>query len=206
MKSFSSKKLCLLLVSSFVLCLLVIVLYLYSIINQTIFLVLCMSCFLFSSIVINEITARFMRKKFEAKYVKKIYDIKDDIHISLSKAKHSKFSFADCYLVIKGNAAFKILVVNDNDLYFSDNLPKEKSNTKLDNCEKFYVFEIFKSADEGLKKKLQLYTFQSDKLYYTAFYFEGSNLIQAHYDKPNDIHNDNINYILDMLKVVEHES
>ncbi len=208
-KKLNKKQLTLLLVSSLVISLIFAILYLYSVINDTVLFVGCIIAFLIMSFALNEVTARIVSKKFEKKFSNpKIYCIEDDLEVSLKGISCSKLNFGKTYLYINKDIAYKIVVIEDNDLYFNNNNDKSNSpsNSKLDKCNKYYGLEFFNNVNEDIIRKLELYTFQSEKIFYTAFYKENETLIQANYEKPREEHIENFEHILNKLRMSEYES
>lgn len=209
-KNLSNKLLLLIIGSAFLVCAVIVYLFFIGLLNDTILIVFCILTFVLISMCTNQITNRIVTKQFEKKYNNpKVYKLDEDLKKSLSDATITKVAFGNSYLFVKDDVAYKILHITNNELYFNNQdkeRDKNKANKNLEHCTKFYGFEIFETADAQLIKKLELYTFQNDKIYYTAFYKEESNVIQANYETPNDIHLENYNYIINKLRMVVYES
>ncbi|MFI3328956.1 MAG: hypothetical protein R3Y05_00565 [bacterium] len=168
--------------------------------------------FIIISIILNELTRRMVDNKFKPKYTEKSYDIQsiDKIKEILNNRKANKMelSYATSYLLIDKDVAYKILIVNDNEQYFKSSEVKEnnKPNKQLEKCTKFYGIELFLNVDDETISKLQQYTFQAQKIYYTAMYLNNNTLIQPHYELPNEHHKDNYDFIINLLEMKANDS
>lgn len=207
-KKYSSTKLIIFAVISILISLVFVVLYIFSIINDYVLMAGCVISFLGMSLVLNEITSRIVSKKFENKFSNpKEYILTSSLESSLEGVLCSDFNFGKTYLYINNNIAYKIVLVNNNDLYFNDN--KQNSNVtdkRIEKCTSFFGFEIFSEVDEAIIKKLELYSFQSEKIFYTAFYKKDNLLVQPNYETPRDEHIESFKHILEKLRMVENES
>ena len=105
------------------------------------------------------------------------------------------------YIKIEGKKAFKVVIINDSSTYF-DNVeePKdEQLSHRLDQCNRFTGLEIFINHDEKLNERVIDFSFQTDKVYYTALVRENDEYICKNYIEPSDKHKDNYNKLLNIL-------
>lgn len=211
-KKLSNKTVGLLIVLCIMLATAITVLYTYSIIaNSTVFMVVCTICIVLMMMFVSELSSRFALKRLAKKnsnpkpFSIESFDSLKEILIA-NNAIVSKFDFGSNYLLIKGSTAYRICIVDNNDLYFNrETKEKSKGDKRLDKCDKFYGLEIFKSLEGDILSKVELFSFQSDNICYTGFYYdsESTNLIQANYEDIKDIHKENFNYIINLLNIKE---
>ncbi len=210
LKKASSKKIWLLMLLNFGITSLLFGLYLIGIIKSDIILILStIICFFLMTFFINEITKRMVEKKFQAKYKPKNYnaDVNKIYEILSKNSNLVEGEYGKNYLHINNKTAFKILFIKDNDKYFNNKITENtKGNKKLEECNFFFGLEIFLDPNPELIKKIQQYTFQSEKIFYTGFYLQDDKLVQAHYEQPWIDHEKNFEYILNLLEMKEIES
>lgn len=175
-------------------------------IHTTVAVTLLIILFISNSLFTNELTSRVMYKKYNAKLNNpKTYQLEDVSIIGTillnNKAIETKHKYGKSYLLIKDDKAYKVVLVDNSDLYFNNTQKNDtKPNSKLDKCSTFYGFEIFLNINEEVISKVQMFTFQTEKVYYTGFYSNESNtLIQANYEKPKDIHQEGFNYLINLI-------
>lgn len=201
-----------LLVLNFAITGLIFTLFILDIFRSTSFLIITsLLCFISMSVIVNELTRRMMDKKYQAKFVSMPYEASIQTLIQIlkdNKANEVTMPYATSYLLIKDKCAYKFLFVTDNEGYFGNKevQSNSKGNKKLEECTKFYGFEIFVNVDNIIIKKLQQYTFQSDKIFYTAFYELEDKLVQAHYEEPLIEHKDNFENILKLMEMKKYDS
>ena len=95
----------------------------------------------------------------------------------------------------------EVVIIDDSSTYF-DNVeePKdEQLSHRLDQCNKFTGLEIFINPDEKLNERVIDFSFQTDKVYYTALVRENDEYICKNYIEPSDKHKDNYNKLLNIL-------
>ncbi len=189
---------------------LVTYLYMTSIIeNQTVYIIICTISIIGMMMMINTLTTRFVAKKFANKNSNPKYYSIDSIDsfkeiLIANKASVTTYDFGKNYLLINGSNAFRICIVDNNDLYFNrETNEKSKSDKRLEKCTKFCGFEIFKNINDEILPKVELFTFQSENVCYTGFYLnkETNQLVQANYEEIKDCHKENFNYILELLNI-----
>lgn len=206
------KKLLIGLLFVFLICCIVFILYLNDIVSSTAVLISCVIFFIGVSLVTGELTNRLVTKKMNAKlYNPKAYSIDsiDNIKDKLMnvKASSTKYDYGNSFLFIKDNIAYKVVIINKHEVYFNNENKSNKTNNKLNECKLFYGFEIFLNSNDEIIKKIQLYSFQTEKVYYTGFYSNSDNeLIQANYEEPSDIHKSNYEYLLNLIGAVNNDS
>lgn len=206
LKNLSGIKILFIAIFSILLSLIFIALYIFNVINDVVLIGGCIFSFLAMSLSLNEITSRMVNKKFANKFSNpKEYLLEDNLD-ALKEFTSNKVNFGYTYLYIHNKVAYKVVIVENNDLYFNNQEKSSVTNKKIDQCTKFFGFEIFNEVDEAVIKKLELYSFQSDKIFYTAFYKKDNMLVQPNYEQPRDIHIEDFNYILNKLRMVENES
>ncbi|MFI3307743.1 MAG: hypothetical protein R3Y21_04170 [Mycoplasmatota bacterium] len=180
-------------------------------IPQTAFIIVCSITLILLMMLINELTSRIVMAQMKKKnHNPKTYELEnfDSIITSLKEqnAEITKYYFGTNYLFVKGENAYRVCVVEDNNLYFNRQTnEKNKPNKKLEKCKRFYGLEIFKNPTDDIISKIELFTFQSDNVCYSGYYYkaEDKQLIQALYEEPLECHKENYNFIIDLLGAKE---
>lgn len=214
-KNFSNKALVLMMITAILIC--IAVGYVHVMLDvfetDTIFLVTATISMIVFFSVTSEFTSRMVLKRLAAKRANpKVYKLDDFSYITSSlkesNAIVTKFDFGANYLLIKDDVAYRVCVVNDYKLYFNrqtSDKGSKKNDNMLDKCTKFYGFEIFESIDESMIQKVELFSFQSEKICYAGMYYNNKQLIQASYEEPLECHKDNYNYLIKLIGAVENE-
>ena len=143
--------------------------------------------------------------QFDEKKYQKTIDFDDALKSNGFKLRNRHIGRS--YIKIEGKEAFKVVIINDSSTYF-DNVeePKdEKLSEKLDQCNKFTGLEIFINPNEEINNRITDFSFQTEKVYYTALVRENKEYICKNYIEPNDNHKDNYNKLLNILGLNEIE-
>ncbi len=166
-------------------------------------------CLFIMSMLLNELSIRLVDKRFKRKVKPKVFYLESlkflDSSMKKVNVEIKSLKYGISYLYIRNKVAYKILVVNDVDAYFNSledtSEKKLEKNSKLEQCEKFLAFEIFETNDEEFIKKIELYNFQTEKVYYGGFYYvaESRALVQAQFEAPFEAHHDNYEFIINLI-------
>lgn len=142
------------------------------------------------------------KRKLEAKE----YTNDNDLFDKLNELKFNvrERAYGKSYLKIEKRSAYKVVLITDPVGYFhhdekEDDDQDEGLNKKLDNCLTFTAVEIFINSNDEVKEKISDFSIQVDKIYYTALEKIEDKYVCHNYEKPNEKHNDDVNYLFDML-------
>ena len=111
------------------------------------------------------------RAKRKIKYKTKEYTIGVDIESDYNSLGFKKTirEYGESFLKIKDRVAYKVVIVNDINSYYNHGETKdEPANKELDKCISFIGVEIFKEVNKEALEMIPDYTFQVEKVYYTA--------------------------------------
>lgn len=178
---------------------------------NTFLIVLLVINFIFITIAIQ--IATYKTFKYKAKPIK--YPIKDfECNVDLyNKLKELKFiertvSYGYSFLLIDGKQAYKVVLVNNMDLYLDNSVEDNKGegNKKLNQCNRFIGMEIFYDTNEEDIKRLPDYSIQASNIYYTALSKIDNGYRCHNYLKPIDNHKDSLNCLFNMLEMKEREA
>lgn len=114
----------------------------------------------------------------------------NNIRNNLKKLKYDekKFLYGYNYLIIDGENALKVTIINDSKEYFE---PTDKTESKprheLDKCKRFIDFEIFLDLNDEYKDRLSDFSLQGKNIYFTAFsYNKDEDILKCdNYVKPD---------------------
>lgn len=109
------------------------------------------------------------------------------------------------YIKIDGYDAFKVVIINDSSKYF-DNVEESKDENlakRLDECKRFTGIEIFINPSEEIENRILDFSFQTEKVYYTALVRKNNKYICENYIEPNDNNRENFIKLLNILGLNE---
>lgn len=177
--------------------------------NTAIPLILMVFDFLAMSMILQlAVSKSFRFRPKKENYVENHYPLSDfeSIKNNLNKNgfenKDMKYGFIASK--IEDKVLYKVIVIYDNDLYFSDsekNYDNSSSIKGVDECDKFIGFEIFKNMTDELKMKIADFSFQGPKIFYEGFYFDSLNqqLVEANALVPENDYDKLYNNMMEFL-------
>ena len=134
----------------------------------------------------------FNGRKKKVKHDTKEYSIDVDIEKEYNSLGFKKTirEYGESFLKIKDKVAYKVVVVNDINKYYNhEEGSKEPANKELDKCVSFIGIELFKEVNKEALEMIPDYSFQVEKVYYTALVLkEDGNYKCLNYIKPESKH------------------
>lgn len=109
------------------------------------------------------------------------------------------------YINVIDKVAYKFVFINDSNLYFNQEPNDGPANKKLEKAVKFVAIEIFLQASLDDKIKIQDFSFQSDKVYYTAMVYEDGKYNILNYLEANEQLKEEFNNALNILELKEEQ-
>ena len=185
--------------------------------DNSLLLILMVIDFVIMTISLNTAVSRsFKYKPKPKKCVVKTYNgpSSKEIDKNLLKLGFNKKGarFGHGYIKVDGKTAYKIVIIDEPTKYFTtaENIANEaKENDKptagIDQCEKFFGFEIFMKVDEEVKKKILDFSFQGKNIFYDGLYFDSEigKYVEPDHLNPKPDFVDGYNKMLEILKFVE---
>lgn len=171
-------------------------LYLWEMIkDSTLLAILLVVTFILISIITQSLMHRHFEKRTKNKrYHSKYYRLTQfsDLEQAMIKVKATRtvHPFGQSYLLIEGEIAYKVTVIEQAERYFelAKNSPaKLPTNKKLEACKKFISYEFFRACTPEVIDKTAMFSFQGERFYFSAFYYkqEEKSLVQTVYEKPS---------------------
>ena len=152
----------------------------------------------------------FKYKPKKRNLVEKEYTCDNDLFDKLKELKFNlrERAYGKSYLKIEKRSAYKVVLVTDPVGYFhheenEEDEQDEGLNKKLDNCLTFTAVEIFLNSNDEVREKIADFSIQVEKIYYTALEKVEDKYVCHNYEKPNEKHIDDVNYLYDMLGLKE---
>ncbi len=134
------------------------------------------------------------RQKRKIKYPTKEYRLQNNFEEEYKKLGYERTNrgYGYSYLKIKNKVAYKISIIDSIDIYYNNEEKKDtKTNKELDKCNIFIGVEIFKEVNKEALDKIPDYSFQVEKIYYTAWVLkEDGNYKCFNYVEPDEKHNE----------------
>lgn len=186
-RAMSAKKIGLFILINFMLAAGIIVLYIYRLINQTLFTVLLFIVLISISFLTSALTERSFNKRLDKKRMKRKFQINKSEVAFLKPFKVKTTNFGEVSTYNEKNTLFILNKVKKPELFFSEE--QEKYDLKIDFNKYKYVlqFYIFEAKDYELIKKIRILNYQAKKFYIASFiyYQEDNLLVQTDDVKPN---------------------
>lgn len=148
---------------------------------------------------------KFKPKKIE--YESKLYESDKDFDEVLKDHKFDlrNRSYGRSYIKIEGKNAYKVVLINDPDGYFTtdNNETNQSLAKKLDKCDTFTAVEIFLSTNDEIKEKIADFSIQGERVYYTALERTSDGYLCHNYVEPNENHKLNVLHLYEYLGLKE---
>lgn len=204
-RTVSAKKIGLLILVDLILSAAVIVLYIYKLINQTVFTVLLFITLIALSFFTSALTERSFSKRLDKKRMKRKFEINKDEVSFFKPSKVKTTNFGEVSTYNEKNTLFILNKVYKPEIFFSEE--QEKYDLKIDyNKYKFVLqFYIFESKDYELIKKIRILNYQAKKFYIASFIYNKENnmLLQTDDVKPNDDYEIKYQEFIELLNAKE---
>lgn len=147
-----------------------------------------------------------VRSKKKIKYPTKEYEAKDNFEDNYQKLGYQKTirEYGNSYLKIKDKVAYKITFVKNIEKYYNHDEEKTPANKELDKCKSFIGVEIFEESTEESLRQIVDYSFQVEKIYYTALALKEDGKYKClNYVEPLENHKEPYENIFNDLTMVE---
>ena len=149
------------------------------------------------------------KNKKKIKYNTKTYEAFNDLNTLLENNKFKKKNrhYGDSYIKIDGSVAYKVVIIKDINAYYNHEEDQNyEADRRLDSCKIMIGMEIFNEVSEDALGKIPDYSFEVDKIYYTALVAKDDNkYICLNYIMPNDNHKKYVDNLISMLELKEIE-
>lgn len=197
---FSNKKLILILSALVVLMVGVVVLYAYSLLNETIFTVVLFLLIIAFSTITSSMMQRHLQKKFDNKKKGKVYSFNEKITFAKPlKSLNANFGKVDLYL--ENKVLYVLIDVKDAEVFFSEEQQQVKYNVDKKKYDKLIQFYIFDNKDYSYFRKISIINYQSENFYVGSFIIDNDN--KTIYQSDNVKRNDEYQPIYDnFLKLI----
>ena len=182
----------------------VVLLYVFSLISETIFTIgLFLLIILFTSFT-STLMNRRIQKKMEDKKKGKVYTFDEEVCFSKQlKTLKSNFGSVDLYLEEK--ILYVMINVDKADVFFSEEQQQVKYNVDKKKYDKLIQFYIFDSKDYDYFRKISILNYQADKFYVGSFIKDNLNktIYQSDNVKRNEEYEPIYNHFLKLLSIKE---
>lgn len=116
-----------------------------------------------------------------------------------SDLKEFKSVFGFIYVLVDGETAYRVSLVENTNLYFNKDID-EKIDTDFSGCKNFIGFEIFKNPTSEQKAKILNVNMSIDNIYYRGLYFENNTLTCPNHIFPEDVIKANVARLEDLMQ------
>lgn len=181
----------------------VILLYAFSIINQTIFTIVLFILIMIFTTSTSAIMQRKMLKKMELKKRGKTYYFDKDLMLE-NTLKDFKLNYGTVSLYLEDKVLYSLITVTDSNTFFSEQQQKAeyKIKQKYDHSVQFFIFI---NPDSNLTTKISIFNYQAKNFYVGSFIVDTNNncLYQADNVKPNEEYQNLYNRFIELLNLKE---
>ena len=147
------------------------------------------------------------KNKQKIKYDTKTYETTMDLSAALKNAdfKRKDRHYGDSYIKIDGDVAYKVVLINDINAYYDHESDQSyEADKRLDSCKQMIGIEIFNEVSKEALDRIPDYSFEIDKVYYTALVAKEDNkYICLNYINPNDTHKEYVDKLIEELGLKE---
>lgn len=147
------------------------------------------------------------KNKQKIKYDTKTYETTMDLSEALKNRdfKRKDRHYGDSYIKIDGDVAYKVVLINDINAYYDHESDQNyEADKRLDSCKQMIGIEIFNEVSKEALDRIPDYSFEIDKVYYTALVAKEDNkYICLNYINPNDAHKEYVDNLIDALGLKE---
>ena len=201
-KSLTNKKIILISVGLLLLMAVVVVLYAFSLINETFFLIGMFVLLMVFSSLTSQLWQRHFQKKMDNKKKGKTYTFNNELSFT-KPLKTLKANFGTVDLYLEDKALYSLIKVNDVELFFSEDQQQIKFNIDKKKYDKLIQFYIFDTKDESLFRKISILNYQSKTFYVGSFIVNeiSKTIYQTDNVKPNDEYQNLYNHFLELINV-----
>lgn len=154
-----------------------LVMYLYTVTQNTLYMALTIVCTIMFVFSMNATIARFATFKMKPpKFPKAYYKLPTiaTLESRLVRAGFTKTNrqFGIGFIKIEGKTAYKLLIVENADIYFAPDKQKEsqKATKGIEKCNELVGFEIFYDITEEVLRRIPDFSFKGDRVLYEGFY------------------------------------
>lgn len=167
----------------------VVFLYIYKIINETlftIFLFICLMCF---SMLTSLLMQRGMLKKMDKKRRSQLYTFNEEIKFN-KPLKTAKVNYGNAEYYLENKTLYSLFHIKDGALFFSEEQEAVKFKVDPKKYDKAIQFYMFDKSNIDLYRKISILNYQAEKFYVASFIvdFENKNLYQTDEVKRTEIY------------------
>ena len=160
LEKLSKKKIILISVGLILLMGLTTVLYIYKFLNETVFTIVLFLLLITFSTFTSTLFQRHLNKKMEDK--KKGEKLKITRPISfINPLKQLKANFGEVQLYLKDKVLYSLILVNDTNVFFSEDQQQVKYNIDKKKYDKMIQFYLFDIKDYNSFRKISILNYQS---------------------------------------------
>lgn len=183
----SSKKVILYFLASLLLIGGVIVLYIFKLINETVFTIGLFILLMISSTFTSTLIQRRVQKRIENKKKGILYTVLHEVEFN-NPLKRIKTNYGKVDLFLEDKCLYSLITVRDVEAFFSEDQQQVKFNVDQKKYDKLVQFYIFNVKDSSLFRKISILNYQAKNFYVGSFILDDINkeIYQTDYIEPND--------------------
>ena len=183
----SSKRVILYFLASLLLIGGVIVLYIFKLINETVFTIGLFILLMISSTFTSTLIQRRVQKRIENKKKGILYTVLHEVEFN-NPLKRIKTNYGKVDLFLEDKCLYSLITVRDVEAFFSEDQQQVKFNVDQKKYDKLVQFYIFNVKDSSLFRKISILNYQAKNFYVGSFILDDINkeIYQTDYIEPNE--------------------
>ncbi len=200
-KSLSNKKIVLISILLLVLMAGMVVLYAYSLVNETIFIVIMFILLMTFSTFTSQLWQRHFQKKLDDKKKGKVYTYTNELKFE-NPLKHLKANYGTIDLYIENKTLYTLITINNAEEFFATE-KQVKYNVDKKKYDKLIQFYVFDEKDNYLFRKISILNYQAKNFYVGSFIVNKMEKTIYQTDKvaPNEEYSDIYQNFLKLLNI-----
>ena len=191
LNKYSNKQLLLFLVLDFLLGCSVLILYIFKLIPEVVFIVGLFILLMVFSTISSALMQRKLLKKMNNKKRGQNINFSNELEFK-NPLKEFKLNYGKVELYLENKVLYSLIKVEDPVIFFSDEQQKQTYNIDSKKYNKAIQFYIFDTLDDNLFRKISIFNYQAKNFYVASFIIDYNEKVFYQTDnvKPNEEYKD----------------
>lgn len=191
LNKYSNKQLLLFLVLDFLLGCSVLILYIFKLIPEVVFIVGLFILLMVFSTISSALMQRKLLKKMNNKKRGQNINFSTELEFK-NPLKEFKLNYGKVELYLENKVLYSLIKVEDPVIFFSDEQQKQTYNIDSKKYNKAIQFYIFDTLDDNLFRKISIFNYQAKNFYVASFIIDYNEKVFYQTDnvKPNEEYKD----------------
>ena len=165
----------------------IIILYIYKVINQTVFTILLFISLISFSTFSSSLTSQALQKKLLKKRHGETYKVNGEILLN-GDIKEFQLNYGLVQLFFEDRVVYNLTIVENPELFFSDEQEALKYKIDQNKYKKAIQLFVFEPSSEQIYRKIHIMNYQAKNFYVASYIYnrEQSTLVHTDSVKPSE--------------------